>query len=127
KAAARAKKQNLDRLFEELPMPWAQHPNDRRFRDELREKLLAATVSHKADHGRQGKPERGRDITAGKLHNDTAYGFTGLTSDTGLPVVVHRVPLTSLTPKDIADPDRIPDTTLRDSLWQATRDLSGKE
>jgi len=127
KAAARAEKQNLDRLFEELPMPWAQHPNDRRFRDELREKILAATVSHKADHARQGKPERGRDITAGKLHNDTAYGFTGLTSDTGLPVVVHRVPLTSLTPKDIADPDRIPDTTLRDSLWQATRDLSGKE
>ncbi|MGC4252402.1 MAG: type II CRISPR RNA-guided endonuclease Cas9 [Sphingobium sp.] len=127
KAAARAEKQNLDRLFEELPMPWAQHPNDRRFRDELREKLLAATVSHKADHGRQGKPERGRDITTGKLHNDTAYGFTGLTSDTGLPVVVHRVPLTSLTPKDIADPDRIPDTTLRDSLWRATRDLSGKE
>ena len=127
KAAARAEKQNLDRLFEDLPMPWAQHPNDRRFRDELREKILAATVSHKADHGRQGKPEPGRDITAGKLHNDTAYGFTGLTSDTGLPVVVHRVPLASLTPKDIADPDRIPDTALRDALWQATRDLSGKE
>lgn len=127
KAAARAEKQNLDRLFEKLPMPWAQHPNDRRFRDELREKILAATVSHKADHGRQGKPERGRDITAGKLHNDTAYGFTGLTSDTGLPIVVHRVPLTSLTPRDIADPDRIPDAALRDSLWQATRDLSGKE
>lgn len=127
KAAARAEKQNLDRLFEDMPMPWAQHSNDRRFRDELRERVLAATVSHKADHGRKGQPEPGRDITTGRLHNDTAYGFTGLTSDSGLPVVVHRVPFASLTPKDIADPDRIPDASLREALRRVARDLSGKE
>ncbi|MGE4430233.1 MAG: type II CRISPR RNA-guided endonuclease Cas9 [Sphingobium sp.] len=126
KAAARAEKQNLDKLFDELPMPWARHPNGRRFRDELREKILAVTVSFKADHGRKNKPEPGRDITAGKLHNDTAYGFTGLTSHTGRPIVVHRISFASLTPKDIADPDRIPDAALREALRRATRDLSGK-
>src|SRR3546814_12066188 len=44
-----------------------------------------------------------------------------------LPIVVPRVPLTSLKPADLSSPDRIPDAALRDALWRATRDLSGKE
>lgn len=121
KAAGRAEEQNLDKLFDGLPAPW------NGFREDLRDSLARVVVSHKADHGRRGKPPKGRDATAARLHNDTAYGLTGLTSDSGLPIVVHRVPLTSLKPADLTDPDRIPDAALRDALWRATRDLSGKE
>lgn len=127
KAAARAEEKNLDKLFDGLPLPWAQHPNDRRFRDELRERVLAATVSHKADHGRKGIPAKDRDITAARLHNDTAYGFTGMTSSTGLSLAVHRVPLLSLTPAHLADPERIPDVALRSALTKATQGKSGKD
>src|SRR3546814_10928982 len=67
------------------------------------------------------------DATAARLHNDTAYGLTGLTSDSGLPIVVHRVPLLSLEPADITDPVRIPDTALQRALWAATDGLSGKD
>lgn len=120
-AAGRAENLDLDKMFEGLEAPWES------FRDDLRDKLMAVTVSHKPDHGRKGKPSKHRDVTSGRLHNDTAYGLTGLmTSDGKLPIVVHRVPLMSLKPADIADPDRIPDETLRIALWEATRDLTGK-
>ena len=121
-AAARAENKDLDRLFEDLPQPWAG------FREELGEKLARVTVSHKQDHGRKGRPSTHRDVTAGRLHNDTAYGLTGeVAADGRTPIVVHRVPLSSLKPGDISDPDRIPDEALRDSLYEATRDLTGKE
>lgn len=121
KASARAEEKELDRIFEELSPPW---PN---FRDELKERLDRVTVSHKPDHGRKGRPPPNRDVTAGRLHNDTAYGFTGqMATDGRTPIVVHRVPFTSLKPADIADPTRIPDQALRDALFEATRDLTGK-
>lgn len=121
RASARAEVKNLDRLFEDLPQPWEG------FREELREKLMRVTVSHKPDHGRKGRPAPGRDVTAGRLHNDTAYGFTGETSADGkTPVVVHRVPLMSLKPGDLTDPTRIPDETLRSQLYHATEGLLGK-
>lgn len=67
-------------------------------------------------------------MTAGRLHNDTAYGFTGqFAADGKTPIVVHRVPLMSLKPGDLTDPTRIPDQALRDALYTATRDCSGKE
>jgi len=119
--AARAESQDLDRLFEGLEPPWPT------FRDDLKERLAGVTVSHKPDHGRKGRPSRHRDMTAGRLHNDTAYGFTGqVAADGKTPIVVHRVPFASLKPADIADPTRIPDETLRDALFEATRDLTGK-
>lgn len=121
RAASRAENQNLDKLFDGLPKPWES------FREELREALDRVTVSHKADHGRKRKPDKGKDATAARLHNDTAYGLTGLTSDSGLPIVVHRVPLTSLKPADITDPIRIPDAALQRALWQATEGKSGKD
>lgn len=121
-AAARAEDKDLDRLFEDLPQPW---PG---FREELGEKLLRVTVSHKPDHGRKGRPPKGRDVTAGRLHNDTAYGLTGeFAADGKTPIVVHRVPLTSLKPGDISDPQRIPDAALRNALHTATRDRFGKD
>jgi len=120
--AARAEEKDLDRLFEDLPQPWGG------FREELGERLLRVTVSHKPDHGRKGRPSKHRDVTAGRLHNDTAYGLTGeMAADGKTPIVVHRVPLTSLKPGDLIDPMRIPDKALRDALYAATRDRSGKE
>lgn len=121
RTAGLAEDKNLDRLFEGLDQPWEG------FREELGERLAKVTVSHKPDHGRKGKPAPGHDTTAGRLHNDTAYGLTGDTNAKGLPIVVHRVPLASLKPADLTDPDRIPDPMLRDALSKATEGKSGKE
>ena len=121
RTAGLAEDKNLDRLFEDLEQPW------KGFREDLGERLASVTVSHKADHGRTGKPGPGKDVTAGRFHNDTAYGFTGDVSPKGLPIVVHRVPLASLKPADIADPDRIPDPVLRDALDRATSGKTGKD
>lgn len=119
--AGLAEDRDLDRLFEGLDQPW---PG---FREELEAKLAGVTVSHKPDHGRQSPPSRHRDVTAGRLHNETAYGLTGETARDGkTPIVVHRVPLASLKPEDISNPDRIPDPEFRDALARATRNCTGK-
>lgn len=121
RTAGQAEDRDLDRLFEGLEQPWDG------FREELAAKLDTVTVSHKADHGRKSAPSRHRDVTAGRLHNDTAYGLTGkIAADGKTPIVVHRVPLTSLKPGDISDPERIPDGVLREVLADVTRDRSGK-
>jgi CRISPR-associated endonuclease Csn1 len=121
RAAARAEDKGLDRLFEDLKQPWDG------FREDLGERLSGVTVSHRSDHGRKGRPARNRDVTAGRLHNDTAYGFTGgTTADGRTPIVVHRVPLASLMPGDIADAQRVPDAALREALNEVTRELTGK-
>jgi CRISPR-associated endonuclease Csn1 len=121
RTAARAEDEDLDRLFDDLPQPWEG------FREDLGEKLVRVVVSHKPDHGRTGRPHKSRDVTSGRLHNDTAYGMTGeVAADGKTPIVVHRVPLTSLKPADIADLRRIPDRVLREALGQATRGLDGK-
>lgn len=120
-ASSRAEELELERIFEDLAPPWPA------FRDDLKERLARVTVSHKPDHGRRKRPDRTRDVTAGRLHNDTAYGLTGqFAADGKTPIVVHRVPFASLKPGDIADPTRIPDQALRDALFAATRDLTGK-
>lgn len=120
-AAGKAEDKELQRLFEELDPPWPT------FRDDLKERLSGVTVSHKPDHGRKGRPSRHKDVTAGRLHNDTAYGLTGeMAADGKTPIVVHRIAFMSLKPGDIMDPTRIPDEALRDALYDATRDLSGK-
>lgn len=120
-AAGRAEGQNLDKLFIDLPTPWET------FREDLRDSLARVVVSHKADHGRKRIPSKVHDVTAARLHNDTAYGLTGLTSESGLPIVVHRIPLLSLKPADITDPTRIPDGALQQALFRATEGLTGKE
>ena len=121
RTAGLAEDKNLDRLFEGLDQPWAG------FREELGERLSAVVVSHKPDHGRKGRPLPGKDMTAGRLHNDTAYGLTGEVNAKGVPVVVHRVPLMSLKSTDLSDPDRIADQVLRDALYRATEGLTGKD
>ncbi|MCP3736578.1 type II CRISPR RNA-guided endonuclease Cas9 [Sphingomonas sp. RP10(2022)] len=122
RTAGQAEDKHLDRLFADLPQPWEG------FREQLGEALFRVTTSHKPDHGRKGRPSRDRDVTAGRLHNDTAYGFTGaVAADGRTPIVVHRVGLASLKPGDLTNPERIPDAALRDALYAATQGLTGKD
>jgi len=97
-----------------------------RFRDDLKDVLDRVVVAHRADHGTvsKGRLRRGRDQTAGRLHNDTAYGFTGDTDAQGNSIVVHRVPLGSL--KKPADIDRVRDPVLRAALSDFTLGTEGK-
>lgn len=121
RAAGRAEDKQRAGIVDDLEQPWEG------FHDELGERLQRVIVMHKPDHGRKARPSRHRDVTAGKLHNDTAYGLTGITTPDGkTPIVVHRVPLASLKLAQITDPDAIPDETLRNALWLATRDTTGK-
>lgn len=116
--ASLAEAQQLDRLFGDLAQPW---PG---FREELGENLARVVVSHKPDHGRTKPPSRHRDITGGRLHNETAYGLTGdMAADGKTPLVVHRIPLSSLKPDGI---ETLPDLSLRHSLAMATKGLEGK-
>lgn len=103
-----------------IPPPWDG------FRDQLREAVNAIVVSHRTDHGTASKTglPKGADATAGRLHNDTAYGFTGETDAKGNSIVVRRVLLTSL--KKISDLDRIRDEGLRAALYSHLDGLEGK-
>ncbi|WP_235955116.1 type II CRISPR RNA-guided endonuclease Cas9 [Sphingobium psychrophilum] len=104
----------------EIPPPWDN------FRDSLRTAVNAITVSHRTDHGTASKAglAKGKDATAGRLHNDTAYGFTGKTDAKGNSIVVRRVPLSSF--KKLADLDRIRDADLKAALYQHLDGLEGK-
>ena len=96
-----------------VPLPWPA------FRTDLETLLGQVIVSHRANHGRiqNGK-------TAGKLHNDTAYGLTGQTTAKGVPIVVRRKLLTDFkAPADFAD---VVDETLRAALYSYTQGLEGK-
>jgi CRISPR-associated endonuclease Csn1 len=95
------------------------------FRDDIRVQLGKIIVSHRADHGRIDREGRkkGKDSTAGKLHNDTAYGVVDATT------VVSRTPLFSLKPVDIAvtpNGKNIRDPQLQKALETATRGKEGK-
>ncbi len=125
-AAGRAESQELDKLFDGLQAPWEESRGKEAFRNDLRAALDRIVISHKADHGRDGTPSKQRDVTSARLHNDTAYGFTGETSAKGLPIVVRRKPLLSLKPEEITDPIAIPDRVLQSELYAATEGLSGK-
>lgn len=116
RAAAEAEAQDLDRLVAEMPLPFPD------FRDQLDAALRHMTVSHRPDHG---TPGTGDGATAGRLHNDTAYGLAGVADKRGARLVVHRVPLESLSgPKDIA---KVRDRHLRAALAEATAGLSGRD
>ncbi len=123
--SGRAESHGAERLAEKVPEPW---PG---FRDELRECVNAIVVSHKPDHGTVSRAgyDTGHGRTAGKLHNDTAYGFTGEKDATGNDLVVRRIPISNL--KKPADLDAIRTnehghSELRDRLFEATRGLEGK-
>jgi CRISPR-associated endonuclease Csn1 len=107
-----------------IPPPWEG------FRDELRGAVNKIVVSHRLDHGTASKAglKKGRDQTAGRLHNDTAYGLTHETDAKGNQIVVHRVPLTALKADDFL-PNVIKgvrDPELRTALREFTRGTEGK-
>lgn len=105
----------LEETIGKIEPPW---PG---FYDDVKTAIDRIVVSHKPDHGslpKPGKPGR----TAGQLHNDTAYGFTGEERN-GVPIMVHRVPFASLTEKDIPS---IRDRQLAEALYAAISGISGK-
>lgn len=60
KASASAREQQLNRLVENMPLPWDS------YRDHVARAIGNIWVSHKPDHGHEGA-----------MHNDTAYGLMG--------------------------------------------------
>lgn len=124
-AAASGKEGAEGRERIHVPPPW------KGFRDELRKVVNAVVVSHRVDHGTVAKSglAPGKDQTAARLHNDTAYGLTGEKDTKGNAIVVHRVPLTSLKPEHFA-PDSsvgVRDLDLREALRTFTQGKEGKE
>jgi CRISPR-associated endonuclease Csn1 len=59
-ASASAREHQLNRLVENMPLPWAN------YRDHVARAIDNIWVSHKPDHGHEGA-----------MHNDTAYGLLG--------------------------------------------------
>ena len=124
-ASAAAEERGAERVVSKVDVPWPS------FREDVRAAVNAVIVSHKPDHGTVSRAGyvKGRGQTAGKLHNDTAYGLTGETDENGNDRVVRRIPITDI--KSAADIMKIRanahgHSELRDRLWQATRDLDGK-
>lgn len=118
--AKAGKNDGLERFTASVPPPWEG------FRNDLRAQLDQIIVSHRADHGRIDPASRkiGRDTTSGQLHNDTAYGLTGKQNDNGVPLVVTRKPIDSLTSKMI---EKIRDTDLQHTLRLITKGKESKE
>ena len=107
-----------NRMTADLPEPWDD------FRDQLGSVVNRIVVSHRTDHGTVAKKTNGRDTTAGRLHNETAYGFTGEKDAKGNDIVVHRVSLTAL--KKTSDIEGTRDPDLRAALLAWTKGLDGK-
>jgi CRISPR-associated endonuclease Csn1 len=116
--AGRQGHEAADRIAADIPEPWAG------FSDEVGNVVRAITVSHRPDHGTaaKGADAKKKDATAGRLHNDTAYGLTGEKDARGNDLVVHRAPLQSL--KKAADLEAIRDEDLKARLKDWT---AGKE
>ncbi|MBN8963881.1 MAG: hypothetical protein J0H89_00545 [Rhizobiales bacterium] len=124
-ASAQAEERAAERVVARIATPWPT------FREDVRAAVGAIVVSHKPDHGtvsREGYA-RGRGQTAGKLHNDTAYGPTDDKDEKGNALVVRRIPITGI--KSAADIKKIRTNAhghseLRDRLAEATSGLEGK-
>jgi CRISPR-associated endonuclease Csn1 len=109
-----------DRMTKGLPTPWSD------FMDELREIVKEIVVSHRPDHGLDAKQRRakGQGVTAGRLHNDTAYGLTQEKDSKGNDLVVHRISITAL--KTAGDIGKVRDVELRTALLAWTEGLTDK-
>lgn len=120
-ASAALEREGAEKVVGEVKEPW---PG---FREELRARVNAAVVSHRPDHGTVSRTgyAAGKGQTAGKLHNDTAYGLTGEKDERSNDLVVSRKPLSAF--KAARDLDGIRDRQLREALQEATYGLSGRE
>jgi len=124
-ASAAAEERGAERVVERIDPPW---PG---FREDVRAAVNAIVVSHKPDHGTMSREDyaKGRGQTAGKLHNDTAYGHTGEKDASGNDIVVRRIAITDIRgPADIMKirTNAHGHSELRDRLYEATRGLEGK-
>lgn len=120
-ASGRMEDADLDNLVKRMV---ADNPPWPGFREDLQKAVSGIIVSHKSDHGtvsRSGNAT-GRGQTAGRLHNDTAYGF-GKDRE-GRPVAVRRKPFLSLEPKDLTS---IRDEELQRELFTALDGLTDKK
>jgi CRISPR-associated endonuclease Csn1 len=104
KASADARSASLDRLVEEMPLPWPT------YREHVARAVAHLIVSHKPDHGHEGA-----------LHNDTAYG---LRPD---GEVAHRVMLDSFKSAAEVEKKTFADDKLKQWVLERTAGLSGKE
>ena len=104
KASADSRGQQLNRLVEEMPLPWPS------YREHVSRAASNVIVSHKPDHGHEGA-----------LHNETAYGLRANGE------VVHRVTLGSFKSADEFEKKTFADATLKQLLLERTAGLSGKE
>lgn len=118
-ASAALEREGAERVVAKLYDPW---PG---FREELRARVNAAVVSHRPDHGTVSRSgyAAGKGQTAGKLHNDTAYGLTK-DKDCNDRVVRRRAITDLKKPQDI---EAIRDDQLREALLEATYGLSGRD
>jgi CRISPR-associated endonuclease Csn1 len=82
---ATAASESRDRLIDDMPEPWET------FREDLRAALDRLFVSHKADHG-----------TEGKLHEETAYGLVADPEAEEGYNLVSRKPLADLNENEVA-------------------------
>ncbi|MFO1219760.1 MAG: type II CRISPR RNA-guided endonuclease Cas9 [Burkholderiaceae bacterium] len=103
-ASAAARSSSLDRLVDEMPLPWPT------YREHVARAVAHIVVSHKPDHGHEGA-----------LHNDTAYG---LRAD---GEVTHRVMLDSFKSAKEIEGKTLADDKLKQWLLEKTAGLSGKE
>lgn len=106
-AAKRAEQLGENRALDRLEPPWPS------FFDDVRTITQKIVVSHKPNHS-----------LSGGLHNDTIYGMAEGPDSKGRPLVVHRVPLTSI--KKRGDLESIADPTLRRRILDATNNLEGQ-
>ena len=114
RAGAREEGDDLNAITKDVPEPPGFVAASRVFRDNVRGKVQAVIVSHKAEHG-----------TGGALHEDTAYGLVDPArgEDGNL---VYRKAIDSLTGKEVG---RIRDLNLRARLtaWLEARSVKDSD
>lgn len=107
KRVADAADQNRERLIDNMPDPWDG------FRDELKARLEKVVVSHKPDHG-----------TEGKLHEETAYGLIRDPSKEDGATLVYRKALAGLNENEV---ERIRDKILRAKVTATIEPVKGNK
>ncbi|AQS41335.1 MAG: CRISPR-associated protein Cas9 [Candidatus Tokpelaia hoelldobleri] len=122
-AAAKMEQDDLENLVTKIVkdnQPW------QGFSDDLAQAIAGIIVSHKPDHGTVSRASyaQGKGQTAGRFHEETAYGLTGQRDNRGKTIVVWRVPFLSLKEKDIIN---IRDDKLRSEVEIAVYGKDGKD
>lgn len=109
-AARRAELSGVNRLVDDMPVPYPA------FRSEVESAVQRVVVSHKPDHGPQAA-----------LHNDTSYGLVDTAPVKGARVVVHRVPVATLQPRDVDENLLLPSPQLHKRLSTMIDGKAGKD